>query len=104
MDIENVNFFRFYCEKYYNKIKELMTKLCPLKYMFGVPREGVHSWRIVGDSAGVDYFGTIGISILITYLTSLPIDIVTIGVFLTSMFLHWLFCVPTNFNKWIKMV
>jgi hypothetical protein len=81
-----------------------MGRLCPLKHIFGIPREGVHSWRIVGDSAGVDYFGTIGISILITYLTGMPIDLVTICVFLTSMFFHWLFCVPTNFNKLVHLV
>lgn len=80
-----------------------MVKMCPWKHLFGIPREGVHSWRIVGDSAGVDYFGTIGLSLLFTHFTGIPIDIVTVGMFLTSMFLHWLFCVPTNFNKWIRV-
>ena len=69
--------------------------------MFGIPREGAHSWRIVGDSAGIDYFGTIFLSMMVTYFTGFPIDIVTVGMFLLSMLLHWIFCVPTNFNKWV---
>jgi|TARA_Y100000389_G_scaffold205122_1_gene263532 hypothetical protein len=75
--------------------------LCPWKNTFGVAREGVHSWRIVGDSAGIDYFGTIFLSMMVTYFTGFPIDIVTVCMFLLSMLLHWIFCVPTNFNKWI---
>jgi hypothetical protein len=78
-----------------------MVNLCPWRDIFGSVREGVHSWRIVGDSAGIDYFGTIFLSMLFTYLTGIPLDIVTVGMFVLSMVMHWLFCVPTNFNKWI---
>jgi hypothetical protein len=78
-----------------------MIRLCAWKNMLGVPRGGIHSWRIVGDTAGVDYFGTIVLSMIFTYCTGVPLDIATVGMFLLSIVLHWFFCVSTKFNQWI---
>ena len=79
----------------------MQTGLCPWRHIFGIPRQGVHSWRIVGDTAGIDYFGTIGLSIMITYLTNIPLELITICAFVCSIILHYFFCVPTNLNKWL---
>ena len=36
--------------------------LCDYRNALGAPRTGLHAIRMVGDTAAVDYFGTIGLS------------------------------------------
>lgn len=69
--------------------------------IFGKPRKGVHSLRIM-DVAIVDYVGTIGIAFLLRYLTKVPIEICTIGAFILSILAHIVFGVDTATNKWLK--
>lgn len=75
--------------------------LCNYQNVLGAPRSGLHAIRIVGDTAAVDYFGTIGLSMLVTWLTKVPLEIATVGMFVTSILLHWTFCVPTNVTRWL---
>ena len=74
---------------------------CKHSAIFGLPKTGVHSYRMVGDTAAVDYFGTIGLAMLLTWTTNIPLDIATIVMFVASILLHALFCVPTNATRWM---
>lgn len=74
---------------------------CKYASIFGVPKTGVHSYRMVGDTAAVDYFGTIGLAMLLTWATNIPLDLATIFMFVVSILLHALFCVPTNTIRWL---
>lgn len=76
--------------------------LCPFKDIFGKPRTGVHSVRMVGDTAMFDYLGTLCIAMIITYFYKLPLDISTILIFVLSIVLHWIFCVDTNGTRWLR--
>lgn len=77
--------------------------LCAYRNALGAPRTGLHAVRMVGDTAAVDYFGTIGLSMMVTWITGIPLDIATVLLFVGSILLHALFCVPTNATKWLKL-
>jgi hypothetical protein len=72
--------------------------LCPYKYFFGKPNEGVHNYRIL-DIAIVD----LGLTLLVAYLLSLylMIDyrILFLILFLLGIIFHRLFCVRTTIDK-----
>lgn len=76
-----------------------MTLKCILKKyrdIFGEPRKGVHTKRI-GGFALVDTIGTIIITLLLAkYYGWNPIKAVIIA-FILGEFLHYLFCVKTEF-------
>lgn len=75
--------------------------LCEHANVFGAPRTGAHTYRIVGDTAAVDYFGTIGLAMLLTWTTRIPLDVATVVMFVLSILLHAVFCVPTNTTRWL---
>lgn len=80
--------------------------LCPfVKFnkIFGIPGKGVHSLQIL-DTAMVDYIFTILGAFLLTYLTSIPLVLTTIGLFILGIILHVLFGIPTEAVKYLGLV
>lgn len=67
-----------------------IMNLCKYKNIFGVPGTGVHAWKFEGTSL-FDYIGTI----ILAVITKVPLVITTI-----IMFLHYIFCVPTQAIKY----
>lgn len=78
--------------------------------LLGKPGEGIHATRFYGYAL-YDILGTVGISFLVWYFTSLCKDktinsfiIVLIGLFILAEILHWIFGVKTAFLKNIGIV
>ncbi len=69
--------------------------LCPYSTIFGRPKEGVHKYRIF-DIAVVDTLLTIVAAFLISRR---HFWIVLLGLFITGIILHRLFCVRTTIDK-----
>lgn len=78
--------------------------LCQYKDIGGKPREGLHRLRIpIIDLAFWDVAGTIAIGyVLVAYFKFNPIITATTLVLLT-IFVHWLFCVPTRLNVFLGL-
>lgn len=72
--------------------------LCPYKYIFGKPGEGVHQYRIM-DIAIVDLVGTIIVAFCISKYFNLDFKIVLFILLLWGIILHELFCVKTTLSK-----
>ena len=74
------------------------------KYMniFGIPNTGVHSYRFL-NTAIVDYILTILLSIIITFLTNIPLVLTTIFSFIVGIIAHYMFCINTNTIKFMGM-
>ena len=81
------------------KIKIKMN-LCKYKNIFGIPKQGIHSWRIF-DVAMADVVMTIIGAVLISYFTKIPLIYCLIGFFLLGIILHRMFCVKTTVDRWI---
>tara|TARA_B100002019_G_C21214380_1_gene571168 strand:+ start:1130 stop:1384 length:255 start_codon:yes stop_codon:yes gene_type:complete len=71
------------------------------KHILGKPKEGVHKYRFM-DVAMFDYLLTIIGAFIITYLTTIPVELTTIFLFSLGIILHLLFDVNTNTTKFIK--
>jgi hypothetical protein len=74
--------------------------LCKYKNLFGIPKQGIHSWRIF-DMAMADILQTLVGAALISYVFKLPLFYCVIGLFLLGIILHRLFCVKTTVDRWI---
>lgn len=72
--------------------------ICPYKYIFGKPSEGVHSYRIF-DISILDVICTIIGAYFISYYWNIDIKEVLIVVFLLGIIVHRLFCVETTIDK-----
>ena len=72
--------------------------LCPYKYIFGKPKEEVHSYRIF-DIAIVDVICTIIGGYFISNYYNKDIKEVLIVLFLLGIIVHRLFCVETTIDK-----
>jgi uncharacterized membrane protein len=72
--------------------------LCEYKNIFGLPNEGFHEKRFL-SMAAYDLFGTILISILISYVFSYNVIVVFILLMIITILVHRLFCVNTTINK-----
>ena len=75
-----------------------MGFFCEYKNIFGKPNEGIHSYRL-GSLAMVDLFGLL--VLVFAYASYYNVDIIAtliVGIVLT-VFIHWLFCVPTALNR-----
>lgn len=71
-----------------------MNSLCKYKDIFGVPRQGVHAWRIQGVAA-FDVIGTvIGAWLLARYTGWSPLK-TFIALCVLGFALHRIFCVET---------
>jgi len=68
--------------------------------MFGVPGQGVHSYRFL-DTAIVDYVLTIALAAVVTKFTGMPFVLSTILMFVLGIVLHAVFCVSTNTTKYL---
>lgn len=77
--------------------------ICPFKTyseIFGKPKQGVHSYRIL-DLAFVDIIMTIIGAIIISLVFKINLFLTLIFLFLLGIVLHRLFCVNTTINKMI---
>jgi hypothetical protein len=74
------------------------VSLCPYKYIFGKPGEGVHSYRIF-DIAVVDVVCTIILAYGISKYFDYNFKLVLLILFLLGIILHHLFCVRTTVDK-----
>lgn len=83
----------------------IIIMFCQYKDLFGKPNQGIHSYRLPltnGMSFAI-------IDILLTFIAAKLINIyalknfsyikILIGLFLTGIILHKLFCVETSLNK-----
>ena len=68
--------------------------------MLGVPKKGVHSFRIF-NIAIVDVVLTIIAAFLISYYMKYRFWKVLLVLFLLGVFLHWVFCVNTTINSFL---
>lgn len=76
--------------------------LCQYKNALGVPGQGIHSFRIF-DIAFFDVLLTCALAYLINYVGKFEsYGIVLFCTFLAGIFLHWLFCVETTVQKFLK--
>jgi len=75
-----------------------MSYLCEYKNIFGKPKEGVHSYRIL-NIAMVDFIGTLIIALLISILFKKSFLWVSLILFILGIILHRLFCVRTTIDK-----
>lgn len=64
--------------------------------LFGIPREGVHSWRIF-DFAAVDVIGTIAIAFILTIQAQHLFLPVLVAIFIIAEILHYAAGVDTQF-------
>ena len=77
--------------------------LCPFaKYrdFFGPVNTGIHQYKFLNTSIS-DYISTLLGAFVITFITGLPLELVTIFVFTLGVILHILFGVPTQTNKFL---
>jgi uncharacterized membrane protein YcaP (DUF421 family) len=74
--------------------------LCPYKFIFGKPKEGVHQYRIF-DIALADVLSTIAGAYLISKFTNQDFKLVLFILFLLGIILHHLFCVQTTIDKFL---
>jgi len=77
-----------------------MFYFCKYKDIFGKPKEGVHSYRIM-NIAIVDVLATILLAKAIQYYIIPETDIwlILAGSFLSGIILHRVFCVKTTIDK-----
>ena len=77
-----------------------MFHFCKYKDVFGKPKEGVHSYRLMGISM-VDVLATILLAKAIQYYIIPETDIwlILAGSFLSGIILHRVFCVKTTIDK-----
>jgi hypothetical protein len=77
--------------------------LCPFynnRDLFGEPNTGVHSYRFL-NIAIVDYVLTILLAGLVSYMYMIPLDLITILLFILGIMLHVLFGVNTATIKYL---
>ena len=77
---------------------KLETPLCPYRYMFGRPGEGVHQYRIL-DIAVVDVALTVLAAWIITWFVDYSFWTVFIALFFLGIVVHKLFCVRTKIDR-----
>jgi len=73
-------------------------ELCKYKNIFGLPNEGIHSYRFL-NLAIVDVIMTIFFAGLISYYYKLSFIYTSIALFSCGIILHRLFCVRTTIDK-----
>ena len=75
-----------------------MVDLCKYKDALGVPRKGIHSYRLFGVAIA-DVIMTIIGAALISYFSGYNFLYVLIFLFILGILLHRLFCVRTTIDK-----
>ena len=71
---------------------------CAYKDIFGEPNKGAHSYR-VGGLAIVDVIGMLLLNWAIAYKYDLDFFTTLFWMIVATIIIHYLFCVPTAFNK-----
>ena len=75
-------------------MKDLFGKFKEYKNIFGKPGTGVHTLKFKGTSL-FDYFGTIILAFIITYMFNIPLVWSTILLFIIGIVSHFLFGIKT---------
>lgn len=80
----------------------MKNPFCPYKYILGVPKKGIHSYRIF-DIAVADVVMTIFGALAIAYFTNnmKSVPYILGGLFLSGIILHRLFCLRTTVDKFL---
>jgi hypothetical protein len=81
--------------------------LCKYRDALGQPRKGFHSIRLF-NVAILDVIGTFAAAWVITRLTAEKVEwrrytVILVALLALGEFLHILFCVPTNFQKFFSI-
>lgn len=76
------------------------TPLCRYRNLFGKPREGAHSYRIL-DVAVVDVVLTLLVAWAISYTWNVMYWKCALGLFLVGIVAHRLFCVRTKVDGFL---
>ena len=77
-------------------------KFCQYKDVLGVPEQGIHQYRLFGFAI-VDVVMTIIGSYFLSMIINQPFWLTLLVIFVSGVFLHWLFCVETTFNKLVGL-
>jgi len=72
--------------------------LCKYKDLFGIPKKGIHSYRVF-NIAVIDVIETIIGAAFFSYIFKTPLLYTTIAFFILGIILHRLFCVRTTIDK-----
>ena len=79
--------------------------LCQYKNVFGQPKQGFHKLRIpILDIALLDTLGTIAIIAILVYLTKVDWILVSLMMLTLTVFIHKLFCVPSNLENLLPFI
>ena len=73
----------------------LKKNLCKYKHIFGVPGQGIHSYKIF-NIAFIDLFFTLLFAYYISYIYSTSFLLISLLLLVLSYFVHKLFCVKTR--------
>jgi uncharacterized membrane protein YcaP (DUF421 family) len=77
-----------------------MFGLCKYKTIFGIPKQGVHQYRLF-DIAIADVLATVVISALFGYIMKWNIPFTIFTAFVLGIIMHRIFCVRTTLDKLI---
>ena len=75
-----------------------MSNLCKYKDALGIPKKGIHSYRLFGVAIA-DVIMTIIGAFIISYIFNLNFKYTLVILFLLGIFLHRIFCVKTTLDK-----
>jgi len=75
-----------------------MSGLCKYSDMFGAPGTGVHSYRVF-NIAVIDYSLTVVTAVLLSYHYKWNFTYVLVGLFLSGIVAHRVFCVRTTVDR-----
>lgn len=75
-------------------MKDLFGKFKEYKNIFGKPGTGVHKLKFKGTSL-FDYFATIVLAFVVTYMSNIPLVWSTIILFIIGIVLHYLVGIRT---------
>jgi len=84
--------------EYNNRIYNMAFGLCKFKDILGEPTRGIRKYRIF-NIALFDTIVVILFGFFISYLTKIDIWIVLVGLFISGIIAHRLFCVRTGIDK-----
>jgi hypothetical protein len=76
----------------------MKSPLCPYKYIFGKPGEGIHSYRLF-DLAIMDIVGTALGALFFAWYFKWNVWITLLLFFISGIVAHRLFCVRTTVDK-----
>lgn len=77
-----------------------MSGLCKYKNALGVPGKGIHSYRVF-NIAIADVIMTLIGAYIISRIFKISFLWTSVGLFITGIILHRLFCVKTTIDKFL---